>query len=286
MKERIKIFTRSFDLKLYRYSRGLFENLGIPIVRLTDQTADGYFYTMLKDTECDIAINIDEDAFITDPDAMLKLVDYVVSNGYANAGCPDGGGFCPRAGNPIVTNPFFNIFNLKLIREKFHKSAVKDFSYPQHKEEMESMFPKEHLETNWTFERYEYEPYYPFFLWLAYNFKTLYLPSKRHEDGTSTVLLDLEGNTICMHSWFARFYTTPDWAVRFFEPSRGMQKARIDALINQAYSIRNLEKPQFGFIDKLSFVGNKVLRWIIKVPQRISRWPHKIKVKISKKRNQ
>lgn len=285
MKERIKIFTRSFDLKLYRYSRGLFENLGIPVVRLTDQTADGYFYTMLRDTECDIAINIDEDAFITNPDAMLNLVDYVVSNGYANAGCPDGGGFCPRAGNPIVTNPFFNVFNLRLIRTKFSKSAVKDFSYVQHKEEMVSMFPKERLETKWTFDRFEYEPYYQFFLWLAFNFKTLYLPSKRHEDGTSTVLLDLEGNTICMHSWFARFYTTPDWAVRFFEPSRGMQKARIDALINQAYSIRGLEKPQFGLKDKLAFLGNKVLRWIIKVPQRISRWPHKLKVKISKKRD-
>ena len=283
MKQRIKIFTRSFDLKLYRYSRGLFENLGIPVVRLTDQTADGYFYTMLKDTDCDIAINIDEDAFITDPDAMLRLVDHVVENGYANAGCPDGGGFCPRAGNPVVTNPFFNIFNLKLIRTKFSKGAVKEFSYPRHKEELIASFPKERLETNWTFDRYVYEPYYQFFLWLAYNFKTLYLPSKRHEDGTSTVLLDLEGNTICMHSWFARFYTTPDWAVKFFEPTRGMQKARIDALINQAYSIRGLQKPEFGFKDKLAFVGNKVLRWIIKVPQRISRWPYKLKIKLAKK---
>lgn len=51
MKPRIKIFCRSFDLKLYRYSRGLYEQLGIPVVRLTDQSADGYFYTMLRDEE-------------------------------------------------------------------------------------------------------------------------------------------------------------------------------------------------------------------------------------------
>ena len=64
---RIKIFTRSFDLRLYRLSKGLFcdwkdaEGNPIPCVRLTDQTADGYFYTMLRDTECDVAINVDED---------------------------------------------------------------------------------------------------------------------------------------------------------------------------------------------------------------------------------
>lgn len=285
MTNRIKIFTRSFDLRLYRNSRGLYENLGLPVVRLTDQTADGYFYTMLNDEECDVAINIDEDAFLVDPDAMLKLVDIVLEGGYANAGCPDGGGYCPRSGNPIITNPFFNIFNLKLIRTKFSLLSVKEFSYPQHKEEMVSLFPKERLETNWTFDRYEYEPYYPFFFWLAYNFKTLYLPSRRHEDGTTTILLDLQGNPICMHTWFARFYTTPNWAVKFFEPARGKQKARIDAIIDQAYSIRGLERPGFGFKDKLSFLGNKIIRWVIKVPQRISRWPYKLKKKLANKKN-
>ena len=282
--KRIKIFTRSFDLKLYRYSKGLYESLGVPVVRLTDQSADGYFYTMLKDTECDIAINIDEDAFLVDPDALFRLVDTVIDGGYANAGCPDGGGFCPRAGNPIVTNPFFNIFNLSLIRTKFSRKAVREFSFPQHKEQMVAAFPQERLETKWTFDRYEYEPYYPFFFWLAYNFKTLYLPSARHADGTTTILLDPEGKTICMHSWFARFYTTPDWAVRFFEPTRGMQKARIDALIDQAYRIRSIRRPVFGFGDKLSFLGNKIIRWIIKVPQRISRWPYKLRKKLSKKK--
>ena len=63
-----------------------------------------------------------------------------------------------------------------------------------------------------------------------------------------------------------------------------MQKARIDALINEAYSIRGLEKPRFGFTDRLAFLGNKIIRWIIKVPQRISRWPYKLRKKLSKNR--
>lgn len=280
MSERIKIFTRSFDLKLYRNSRGLYEMLGFPVVRLTDQTADGYFYTMLADTDCDIAINIDEDAFLVDPDAMMAVVRAVIDGGYANAGCPDGGGWCPRRGNPIVTNPFFNVFNLKLIRTKFNKSAVKSFDYPAHKDELVAAFPKERLETNYTFDRYVYEPYYPFFFWLAYNFKTLYLPSKRHVDGISTILLSVDGRVICKHSWFARFYAAPDWAIRFFQRNLKNQKARIDALIDECYAERGIQRPVFGLKDHLSFIVNKIIRWIIKVPQRISRWPHKLRLKL------
>ena len=69
---RIKIFTRSFDLRLYRLAKGLFcdwkdaEGRPIPCVRLTDQSADGYFFTMLKDTDCDVAINIDENEYRAD----------------------------------------------------------------------------------------------------------------------------------------------------------------------------------------------------------------------------
>lgn len=283
--EKIKIFTRSFDLKLYRLSRKLFEGLGLPVVRLTDQSADGYFYTMLKDTDCDIAINIDEDAFITDPEAVMKLVRYVIDNGYANAGCPDGGGYCarPASANPLVTNPFFNIFNLKLIRTKFDRKAVRDFCYADHKQEMIAAYPQERLETKYSFDQTEQEPYYPFFLWLAYNFKTLYLPSKRHDDGMTTILLDPQGNTLCLHTWFARFYTTPTWIVKLFDSRRrGMQKKRIDAVIDQAYAIRGMDRPVFGLTDRLAFLGNKIIRWIIKVPQRVSRWPYKIRKKITR----
>ena len=284
--ERIKIFTRSFDLRLYRNAKGLFDMLGVPVVRLTDQSADGYFYTMLKDTECDIAVNIDEDAFLTDPDAMFRLIDYVVENGYANAGCPDGGGYCarPASANPLVTNPFFNIFNLKLIRTKFDRKAIRDFRYPDHKQEMIAAYPQDRLETKYSFDKTDQEPYYPFFLWLAYNFKTLYLPSQRHEDGMTTILKDLDGNMLCLHTWFARFYTTPTWMVRFVDPKRGIQKKRIDAVIDQAYSIRGMERPVFGFSDRLTFIGNKIIRWIIKVPQRVSRWPYKIRKKISRRK--
>jgi len=128
MTPRIKIFTRSFDLRLYRLAKGLFESQGYPCVRLTDQSADGYFYTILKDTECDIAVNIDEDAFLVSPPVLKDLISLVIKEGYANAGCPDS----VRINAPnsqTVTNPF-SIFSTSpssaqnLIERKFENRIL------------------------------------------------------------------------------------------------------------------------------------------------------------------
>ena len=259
METRVIVFTRSFDLRLYRYAKGLFEGLGYPCVRLTDQSADGYFYTMLRDLDCDIAVNIDEDAFLVDPQAVRELVERVAREGWANAGCSDGDP-ATTGRNPVVTNPFFNVFNLSLIRTKFQREAI-----PARRPE-------------------DAEPYYPFFFWLASEFRTLYLPCRRHADGITTVAMDEQGRELCLHSWFSRFYSMPSWLVRRIEPSQGRQKGRIDALIREAYTRRGLPLPEFGVVDRLAFAGNKVLRWMIKIPQRVSRWPGKLRRALQKKR--
>ncbi len=255
---RIKIFSRSFDLRLYRLAAGLWGGVQCEgAVRLTDKSADGYFYAMLRHSDCDIAINIDEDAFVANPEAVNDLVELMLKEGYANIGCADAGEGLPRSGNPKVTNPFFNILNLKLIREKFNRAELKRYTE-------------------------EYEPYYPFFLWLADHFKTLYLPAKLHADGISTMLYDLQGRLVCQHSWYARFYSMPGFMVRCIQRDQGRQKARIDALIRETYAMRGLSVPRFGAGARLAFLGNRILRWIIKIPQRISRWPHKIKRKLKR----
>ncbi|MBR5018520.1 MAG: hypothetical protein IKX53_02660 [Bacteroidales bacterium] len=260
---RIKIFTRSFDLRLYRLAKGLFcdwkdaEGNPIPCVRLTDQSADGYFYTMLRDRNCDIAINIDEDAFIVDPQAVLELVGILLEGGYANIGCSDGDA-ATTGRDPVVTNPFFNLFNLQLIRTKFdRKSLVRRLD--------------------------DREPYYPFFHWLAASFPTLYLPAQRHKDGVTTLALSPDGKPLCLHTWFSRFYSMPAWIVRRIEPAQGTQKARIDAIIREAYALRGKELPTFGTGDRVAFAGNKVVRWLIKIPQRIARWPYKLKRRLARK---
>jgi len=264
-KPRIKIFTRSFDLRLYRLSKGLFsdwkdaEGNPVPCVRLTDQSADGYFYTMLRDTECDVAVNIDEDAFIVNPEAVLELVDTLLEGGYANIGCSDGDE-ATTGRDKTVTNPFFNLFNLQLIRTRFDRKALVS-----------------RLDDR--------EPYYPFFHWMADTFPTLYLPARRHPDGITTIALDLQGRALCLHTWFSRFYSMPSWIVRHIEPSQGMQRQRIDAVIHEAYTLRGKALPSFGAADRLAFAGNKIVRWCIKVPQRIARWPYKLKRRLARRKS-
>ena len=159
----------------------------------------------------------------------------------------------------MVTNPFFNIFNLQLIRTRFDRKAL-----------------VRRLDDR--------EPYYPFFHWLAETFPTLYLPAKRHADGITTVALDPQGRTICLHTWFSRFYSMPAWIVRRIEPTHGTQKGRIDAVIREAYDLRGKARPTFGPADRLAFAGNKLIRWLIKVPQRVSRWPYKLKRRLARRK--
>lgn len=264
-KHRVKIFTRSFSPELYTYSRGLFYE-EIPIVRLTDQTADGYFFTMLEDESCDIAINIDEDAFITDWNPILELVEYVANNNLVNAAAPDAGPGCPRRHNPIVTNPFFNVLNLKLIRTKYTTpKEIQKFSYESHREELVAKFPQSLLETlEYDLDCIDFEPYYPFFFWLAYHFDTLYLQAERHSDGFSSILYDHQGRPFCLHSWFARKFKVQKFHTR-----------RIFSLINEAYTARKLQMPTFTTEERMEHFGELIVRYARKAVSRIMNWPHK-----------
>lgn len=263
---RIKIYARSFSPELYKLSKGLYPP-GVETVRLTDRSADGYFYAMLRDKECDIAINIDEDAFVTDPEAVMALAQRVYEEGWANAGTCDCGPGCPRCHNPIVTNPFFNILNLKLIREKYEgPGQIRAFDYHAVKEQMKADFLEQVTETlKCDFGIYDFEPYYSFYLWLAYNFKTLYLPARRHKDGMSTILSDGSGHDLCLHSWMARKYKV-----------QMDQTYRIDSLINEAYGLRGIARPQFSRWNQLEFALEMGFGYIKKAFIRIARWPGKL----------
>ena len=264
---KIKIYTRSFSPELYSLSKALYPK-GVETVRLTDRSADGYFYAMMRDQECDIAINIDEDAYVCDTEAVMALAQRVYDEGWANAGTSDCGPGCPRSHNPIVTNPFFNILNLKLIREKYTSPAqIRAFDYHPVKEQMKDAFLEQFPEPlNGSFDIYDFEPYYSFFLWLAYNFKTLYLPARRHRDGLSTILSDGAGHDVCLHSWMARKYKV-----------QMDQTYRINSLINEAYALRGRQRPTFSKRQLLGFSIELAFSYFKKVFIRICHWPGKIK---------
>lgn len=262
---KIKIYTRSFSPELYKYSKGLYHT-EIESVRLTDQMADGYFYTLLKDMECDIAINIDEDAYVVNWSEILTLVEQVIDGGYANAGTADCAPACPRNCNPIVTNPFFNILNLKVIRTKYKDvKSIKQYDYAQYRDQLLNSLP-DWLKTQskGNYDCYDFEPYYLFFLWCASNFKTLYLPAYRHKDGISTVICGVNSTPLALHSWFARRFRV--------DSSHTM---RIFALIDEAYALNNMVRPEFTQRERRDARVELTYRYIKKAAMRVAAWPSK-----------
>lgn len=201
---KILIFTRSMNIKLFELSSN---SITLPFkhIRMKHTGALGYFYDMLK-YDCDYAINIDEDAFVFDNERLNALLKYFISNDYVNCGFPDGGVLNVRHENPIVTNPFFNILNIKKIKENIDYEQIEHFDFK--KFDYEKFVPK-HLLTGSEY-RFSYnpDPFYPFFLWLNINFKCLYLNGVTYDnnDGYTTILQDNEGSPFLYHTWFSRFY--------------------------------------------------------------------------------
>ena len=243
------------NYELFCYSQH-FITLPYERVRLTETAADEYLYKIMSDTECDIAVNIDEDAFVVDEQAILDLVNYVIENDYANAGMADGGELPIRIQNPIVTNPFFNVLNLRLIRQKYSVNAVLQFEYKHHEEELKSKMPAYLLKYKKGFESVDFEPYYPFFFWLAYNFKTLYLPAEAHSDGYTTILCNNNHKPILYHTWYSR---------RYKEKGDDMHTNRIKNIISEVSDIRGIPMELSLRESFLEFIYRKTrkqrIRW-------------------------
>lgn len=205
----IQFFSRSMNYPLYVRSRGSIR-LPWPCNRYLYTTADGYFYRMLR-SDADIAINIDEDAFVYDNKRLRELLEFFLDHHYVNCGMPDGGVVATKQDNPLVTNAFFNILDLRIIRRNFSMKLLAD--YRVWKPEWETLIPAHMMRTPYRF--WMYEPYYPFFCYLAVNFKTLYLDARPHPDGISTCLLDHRGEVFLLHSWFSREYgVSPEHTAR------------------------------------------------------------------------
>ncbi|MDH8702286.1 hypothetical protein M2138_001646 [Dysgonomonadaceae bacterium PH5-43] len=245
-KYKIVIFTRSMNAKLFELSSQL---IGLPFkhIRLKHTSAISYFYDIMK-YDIDYAINIDEDAFVSDPNKLLDFLKYVIANNYVNCGFPDGGILPIRNHNPLVTNPFFNILNIKEIKKNFNVKDVENFDFTKY--DYEKYAPNNLYKSEYQFD--VCEPYYSFFLWLSINYKTLYMDAETHADGCTSILKDMNGEVILLHSWYSRFYGKDEFHTK-----------RINNLVlecsgNSVREFNKLSDRINSFADFLSFYYSKL----------------------------
>lgn len=239
------------------YDRAMFfMDLPYPKVRLTRTTADGYLYKMLEDIDADIVINIDEDAFIFDCERLKNLVEYVIENEYVNCGMRDGGVVGMRPYSPIVTNPYFNILNVRLIKKYFSEDEIRKITVHPN---LDSKTYSD-LFLKMPYEICMAEPYYPFFLWLGMNFKTLYLDAEKHTDDYSTTLKNHLGEPFLIHTWFSRLYYFDYFHTKRINAVIQFCELKTGRIFNDSLSkkFRNMGWVIFTF---LNIQRRKVRRW-------------------------
>lgn len=199
---KIAVVARTYGGELYNESLKFLEELPLPFYAYTGWDAQGYLHAICS-LEYDFVINVDEDAYVYDLQAMLDLIPFMAKEGYQYCGMPDGGVTQTRSDNPIVQNAFFNIFDLRAIRPKL--PGIRRIEKQQFQEEWKDEFPQELLreEYNWQGQ----DLYYPFGFWLFANFKPLYLDAENwQEDPICSVLKNHEGKSFVLHTWYSRAY--------------------------------------------------------------------------------
>jgi hypothetical protein len=246
---KIMIFTRSMNYRLFELSSDTTRSLPFKHIRIKHTSADGYFYKILK-YDIDYAINIDEDAFVFDTNKLLDLLKYCIANNIINCGFPDGGVLFIREYNPIVTNPFFNILNVKEIKKKLNYGEIDNFDFKQY--DYEAKIPKHLFRTFLCKFEYSLEPYYPFFLWLNLNFKVLYLDADEDTERVTTLLKDMNGDIFLAHAWFSRYY------LKESVHTNRINNLYLRATGKQVRKFNRLQDKCNSMIDILSFYYTKV----------------------------
>lgn len=207
MKESVAICTYSQCPRLFRSCKEFTKVLPfrhIPLYKWRPiYTAD------LLSIDADWVIHIDEDAFLFNPNSLLKIINFMSKHGFSCAGVPDGGVIPHRTHNPLACNPFFMILNRKEILRhgETHADIIAQTEFnPELIKYTPTWIKNKHT-------HYEYctcEPFYGIFFWLLlHGQKILYLKSYQTnfpEDDISTILLDCNETPFIAHSWYSREY--------------------------------------------------------------------------------
>lgn len=205
---RVSIATRSLAPDLYNLSGEFLEhevttNDGIYVFerhRIVGTDACGYFGELLK-LDTDWVVNIDEDAFLLDPQELVETIRFMDRGGFAACGMPDGGVVSIRHHNPVACNAFFNVLDMRRVRLAWNdRNMAKQSPF---RRAYEALVPAFARQTPAAFDAFE--PYYGlFFSLLERQECILYLPATEWSDAISTLLFAPTGAPLMLHAWYAR----------------------------------------------------------------------------------
>lgn len=205
---KIAVYTRSRNAMLWRRMRG-FIAPGIALHQATGfnrwEDSAAYLYWLLNHAQqngVDIALNVDEDCFITHWPVVMQLVAYVQANNITHAGMPDGGVVPHRTNSWAVQNPFFNVFNVALCNAIIAQSSVEAidaFTFA----DVQNRVEPTHLP--YAVNHNNDEPFTGFFYYLHTHGKPLGIDATTWPDGITTNLL-FNNTAFCTHTWYSRNY--------------------------------------------------------------------------------
>lgn len=226
-KSKIAILTTVANFELYKKTATIFpENIDKIVIDGTNGmyglNSIDFMFQKLKNKKYEWIVMADEDVFFYDPNLVFDLIEYMDKNDYQICGVRDGGLIKHRFHNPEAINTFFSIINFKKLAKEYDFHSVT---------EHQKFIPEIYENKDYGFLKYNYdirslkEPYYCFYFWaLIKDFKILYLDTINPvaDDETGNIILDIHGNKIAFHSWYARSY-------QVYED----QTIRIDAFLNE-----------------------------------------------------
>ncbi|RXG12327.1 hypothetical protein [Leeuwenhoekiella aestuarii] len=163
-----------------------------------------FLFRKLKNKDIDWLIMADEDVIFDNIKSVFETIDYMCKHNYRVAGVRDGGEIYHRVYNPFVINTFFSILNFKAIVDLIDWNLISNNDYIKSNE-----FSDDLTSLKYSFDDSSLkEPYYCFYLYLRRcGIDFLFLKSQPVKgDLVANRVLDVKGNIICLHTWYARCY--------------------------------------------------------------------------------
>ena len=231
----ILFVTTSMNNKWSEYSRTLVKKNFPESEHLIVDGTDGWWqvwFKWIKDVENKTQkwiIHIDDDAFITNKDEILRLINILDEEGYSIAGIPDGHNHI-RGSNPVSINPFFMAIRRDHVVEswdwslehKFKTEWIEDYKHEYEKGFIDDVIGKHKMSHE--FCDLQFSPtwkgdiFYPLFWKMLSDgrrIKYLYPNYGGHILESTNPSIEKGSPEFLIHMWFTREWNTTKHLPRY-----------------------------------------------------------------------